>query len=219
MNFETMGIPYNPNANPTQALRDYADFMTCNQSPAGTPERRRAVLREAPLSIAAVEQLALGTAPRLAFGLLEPLALRTGPEQIQLRFIDDVSAKTRRNDRRRQDAFFQAVELAAAPALKVRMIDAAALASVDFETAAAVGGAHRLRDAGLGEGGQRAIHRDLIDAVFGQGLKKILHGRRTVLIEQGLEHQDAGRGDLHTPFAQEHLGLGRVIVSVRRSLR
>ncbi len=35
MNFDTQGVPYNPTANPTQALRDYVDYMTYNQSTQG----------------------------------------------------------------------------------------------------------------------------------------------------------------------------------------
>jgi len=35
MAFNSLGIPYNPQGNPSQALRGYADFMTYNQSTFG----------------------------------------------------------------------------------------------------------------------------------------------------------------------------------------
>jgi hypothetical protein len=35
MDFDTLGIPYNPSGNPSQAIRDYYDYMTYNQSTQG----------------------------------------------------------------------------------------------------------------------------------------------------------------------------------------
>lgn len=35
MHFDSLGIPYNPNGNPAQAMRDYRDYMTYNQSTQG----------------------------------------------------------------------------------------------------------------------------------------------------------------------------------------